>query len=131
MVRAIPRIPPLPLFTVLIDREDGTEWVLSHTDDEGTVRVTLNDEGLERGALPPRTDYVKADHYGLGDGARLFVRGGRLGLEITNHKVTTPVWTREGVVRETYEIVKPSNWTPLETEDGPSVEVGAELESLI
>lgn len=131
MVRRIPRVPPLPYFIVLIDRDDGTEWVLSHTDDEGTTRVTLNDEGLERGPLPPRTDYVKADWYGLGNGIRLFVRGGRLGYEVVDGDVKTPVWTRKGVVRETYKIIVPSEWKRVLNEPTPRLQLGADLESLI
>lgn len=112
------RIPPLPQFTVFVDRDDGTEWVLSHSDEpvEGiTPHVSINDAALERGSLPPRVDaivYPADNGANMGKGIQLFVRGGRLGYEVVDYVAyNSPPQTRIGVVRECYEIVIPADWT--------------------
>lgn len=111
------RIPPLPQFTVFVDREDGTEWVLSHSNEdvEGVFpHVSINDAGLERGSLRPRVDaivYPADTGANMGKGIQLFVRGGRLGYEIVEYVANDfPPQTRVGVVRECYEIVIPADW---------------------
>lgn len=119
------RVPPLPNFTVFVDRADGTEWVLSHAVQDNITYVSLNTAGLDRGSLPPRTDYVRGDNFGLGRGVRLFVRDGYLGFEVDDDNVTTPVHTRRGVERETHELIIPSTW------DHDSAELGWIEESLI
>lgn len=104
------RIPHFPPFTVLIDRDDGTEWVLSHS---GT-HISINDAGLQRGSLPPYTDkvvYAPQLGVGLGNGVTLFVRGGRIGYEINDANVNSgPLFTRRGVQKETHQIVVPTTW---------------------
>lgn len=110
------RVPPLPQFVVFLDRDDGTEWALSHADDdEDQTRVTTNTDltavKINRGSLPPRKDVLRIDNLGLGEGIRLFVRGGRLGYELTPFETSgVPAQTRIGVVRESYALYRPSSW---------------------
>lgn len=126
------RIPPLPQFTVFVDRDDGTEWVLSHAidPDVGYVRVTLNDEGLQRGTLRPRVDaifYPADEGANMGQGIRVFVRGGRLGYEVVGYEAKDkPINTRTGVVRESYRFKFPvTHMVPFEHE------LAVDLDSLI
>lgn len=121
------RIPPLPLFIVLTDLDDGTEWVLSHNAD--LSRVSINDQGLARGSLPPYQDVVI---YPAGEGPylvahdivdyqlTLIVRGGRLGYRREPlpkgqvHGKSAPVYTRRGVTRSFNRIQVPTTrtWHP-------------------
>lgn len=110
-------INPRPHFTVLEDRADGTHWVLSWSDEEvdGNDRhISINDEGLLRGTLPPRVDfhfYPANTGCHIGRGVRLFVRGGRLGYEMIDPIVTDrPAYARVGVNKEVHEIVIPDTW---------------------
>ena len=132
MPRPRHRIPPLPQFTVLVDRDDGTEWAVSHTmdEDDGYVRVTLNDEALLRGTLPQRVDaiyYPASEGANMGQGIRVFARGGRIGYEVVQYEAwDTPIQTREGVVRESYRFKFPvSRMTPFYNE------IAVDLESVI
>ena len=111
------RIPGLPHFAVFEDRDDGTEWVLSFSTEEAdgnTLHISINDEGLLRGNLPPRVDYdfYPADEgCNIGKGVRLFVRGGRLGYEIVDGEYQDrPPTARKGVVKRAYHIVIPTDW---------------------
>lgn len=110
------RIPPIPQFTVFEDRDDGTLWVLSFTvDDDDTLRITLDDEGLERTApLPPRRDYVlypAEQGLDMGNGVRWFVRGGRIGYEMIDYRRTDkPPVARSGVEKETHLLIVPTTW---------------------
>lgn len=112
------RIPPLPQFSVFEDRDDGTEWVLSFSLEEAdgnTLHISINDEGLLRGTLPPRVDYhfyPAEEGCNLGNGVRLFVRGGRIGYEMIDYEAQDHDPTaRVGVRKETHQVVIPTTWT--------------------
>lgn len=107
-----PRIPPLPQFVVFTDRDDGTEWVLSFAAVDGVTYISINDQALERNNLPDRVDahYVGKEGVPIGEGLRLFVRGGRLGYEMVQYVARRPVWARKGVKREAYPIIIPSSY---------------------
>ena len=105
-----PRVPPLPQYTILTDRADGTLWALVHNGDsfgiDDTVHIKRTDK-VEFGAFhgPRLASNPKV---------RLLVRNGFLGYE----DVTLPVGeselntqrplTRRGVDRKTFEVIEPS-----------------------
>lgn len=121
------RIPALPEFKVLTDRDDGTLWVLSH--DITGEYIAINDEGLlinsAISSIRKRTEY---HIYGPFDGPivpdrpsnpygqaaaqkRLLVRGGYLGYEATEPEVEqSRVMTRRKVSRILREIIVPTTW---------------------
>lgn len=104
-----PRVPPLPQYTVLTDRVDGTLWTLVHNGDffgiDDTVHIKRTDK-VEFGAFHgPRL----ADNPNV----RLLVRNGFLGYEdvtlpvgVTDVNYQRPL-TRRSVDRKTFEILEP------------------------
>lgn len=110
------RVPYLPLYIVMEDRDDGTLWALSHGADG--EHWAINDE------LPPAggTDFKQ---YGPFDGPyiagnskiRLLIRGGRLGYEY-NHDVEPRTGQSSGMVASrryvqplVNQIIVPSTWS--------------------
>lgn len=112
------RVPPFPANLVFTDREDGSLWHLSHKDDSGTPRVTLND------SLPTQ-DVITFEPYDgpvvatSGGRFRLFVRDGRLGYEDLGEdrgyadKDQMRLLTRKAFERTLYEIIEPSTFDNL------------------
>jgi hypothetical protein len=122
-----PRIPSFPLFTVLVDRDDGTEWVLSHNDDRS--RCSINDEGLARGSLQPHRDFVRyevdVDEPRMRRDPQdppmyLIVRAGRLGYVVDDGDNThqARALTRKGMQRSFNQISVPNTWTPVWAQRG-------------
>lgn len=116
------RVAPLPQFIVMVDRGDGTEWVLSHAMHEGLIHVSIDSEGLERPApLEDRRDF---HYYGPYDGpyigsnprVRLLIRDGYLGYDYpelpsgVSDRDQQLVTTRKGVQKRSHEIVVPTTW---------------------
>lgn len=104
------RIPPLPKFIILTDKDDGTEWLLTHSDDDVDgvdLHISINDAGLSGVSTlesPNVIRYPANEGPLVGHGLRLFVRDGRLGLETTDTVGYAPVFTRVGVERESHEL---------------------------
>ncbi len=122
-----PRVPPLPPFIVLTDRDDGTLWVLSH--DSTGEYVAINDEGLLVNSAvsltkkfpdyvvyppfdgpviadPPTNPYAQANRQ-----KRLLVRGGYLGYEDIEPEVEQGrVMTRRRMSRILRRIIVPDSW---------------------
>lgn len=117
-------VPPFPQHIVLTDRDDGTQWALSHQDDAGTPRVILTD------TIPSTPDkYI----YGANEGPivatsagryRLLVRDGRLGYEdlgASPHCADRDqhrILTRKDKERTIYEIIEPADFSALDPELG-------------
>lgn len=80
------RIPPLPQYLVLTDRDDGTEWLVTYNttepsdDDLGYISITD-----EIPTTPDKTIYAAYEEpffrYDDGRLTRLIIRGGYLGAE--------------------------------------------------
>ncbi len=124
------RIPPTPAFVVLTDRDDGTEWVLSH--DSTGEYVAINDAGLVKGGDarfnwqdiilygpydgPIVPSPSRNRHYELATKVRLLVRGGFLGYEEINpsqsygEPTQARILTRRGLSRTIREIIVPEVW---------------------
>ena len=98
------RIPPLPPFVILEDRDDGTLWVLAHQESDDRFMLRSQDT-----AIPA---HLRAQYrvYGPSDGPilewgsgliRLLVREGRIGYEVLaptqgqRDKDFPPVYTRD------------------------------------
>lgn len=129
------RVPPLPEFMVLTDRDDGTLWVLSH--DITGEYIAINDEGLLKNPAVSSTIRRTEFHvYGPFDGPivpdrptnpygqaeaqkRLLVRGGYLGYEATEPECEQGrVMTRRLVSRILREIIVPTTWRTFADENG-------------
>jgi hypothetical protein len=112
------RIPPLPQFIILLDRDDGSEWVLRYNLDEHqgqSLHITLCQPVAD--CLPAgkaRTEFHRfgREGAGIGQGVQLIVRGGRLGYELVQYVVTGRTHARKGVQRRAHAIVVPSGWEP-------------------
>lgn len=114
------RIPPLPQYMVLIDRDDDTRWMLTHT----LTPATSDGFGYFSITTPvPRNvyDYMTFGKY---DGpilstqptVKLLVRGGYLGYEQETLPISITdrdnprILSRRGVARESREIYIPNSW---------------------
>ena len=113
------RIAPLPQGIVITDRDDGTLWLLSHTQDpvgpDGEGYVSINDY------IHPAIHYNVYEAYEepivdiipIRQAIRLLVRGGYFGYEIVNFGHATsdinhgPIQTRKEVNRRTARIYIP------------------------
>lgn len=111
------RIPPHPPFTLMVDREDGTEWILSWDEEyDGTLRFAIDTDNLDRpDPLPDWQHVVRYAAYEgpvIGGNKRLLIRGGRLGYEMldTVHSQAMPAG-RIGVIRRIMELIVASTWT--------------------
>lgn len=116
------RIAPLPQGIVLTDRDDGTLWLLSHTQDpvgpDGEGYITINDY------IHPAIIHTVYDAYEgpivdtipIRRTLRLLVRGGYLGYEVIDFgRATTdidhaPIQTRRIVNRRTANIYVPTSF---------------------
>ena len=111
-----PRVPPLPQAIQMIDRDDGTVYLLSHTGEVGSLELDLT-----------ATLYTKPDvvTYGPNDGPylngniRLYVASGSLAGELVDAEDTPAVdyrsprvLTRSGFARTMLEITADDDWTP-------------------
>lgn len=111
------RVPLIPRHTILTDRDDGSLWVLSHSEDGYRVSLRSIDE-----ALPVNREWWDAYVYPVNEGPALtkvpgvflIVRGGRLGYDAPGlsmgvvSKRKRRLLTRRGMSQRTYEIVKPT-----------------------
>lgn len=108
------RVPPLPMYMILVDRDDGTEWYLSH--DASHTHFAIND-----GPLPVTNKYfyVKYDAFegplvGVNPTVRLYIRDGHLGYdteelpEYIHYEDNQRVLSRRGFERFTCEVRLPS-----------------------
>lgn len=109
------RIPPLPPFIFMTDREDGTIWQLSHDTDDDHV-------GIDDSGIGTKVHY---ELYGPYDGPwiyadppiRMLIRDGRLGYDIPDATDLAvkysngAIMTREGNTAASFEIKLPSEDT--------------------
>jgi hypothetical protein len=98
------RVPPLPQWIVMRDRDDDTDYVLSHSGEVGTLEIVLSS------TLPTTPDVVR---YGPYDGPyvtpgtwRLYITSGTLAVESS----TIPhgnqrVLARSGLTRTFLEVL--------------------------
>lgn len=121
------RVPPTPEFIVMIDRDDGTEWVLSY-DSTGTW-IAINDQGLQKGGDLGTAEWTDARVFGPYEGPylpvpphldpryklRLLIRGGYLGFEFvenTDPKIgfisQARILTRRGRSSTMHELLIPA-----------------------
>lgn len=83
------RVPGTPPILALTDRDDGTVWYLTWGPaEDGYVKIS---------DVPPQAKFTtQIVTYGpwegpyLGQGARLFVRGGRLGYDVVEGEYNSP-----------------------------------------
>ncbi len=74
------RVPPMPAYFSMIDREDGTEWFLTWLAQDGYFSIS--------DTPPPDRFQTQVLRFGpqdgpwLGNGIRLLVRDGRLGYDM-------------------------------------------------
>lgn len=102
---------PLAPLLILTDRDDGTEWFLSHAADGAHLAIVS-------GAAYPR--YGRMVAFGPYDGPylfkqpdtylRLLVRGGYLGYEACGAYNSPPVNTRRGLSRDYHLLYIPTTW---------------------
>lgn len=104
-----PMLPILPKFIVFEDRDDGTLWLLTHSEDGSRIALTDDFSTLKQ-------DYTvirDGDGYPLTDqpNFRVFVRGGRLGYEENpSFSVSgSPIYTRRKMNRFAVLIHSPSS----------------------
>lgn len=97
------RIPPLPPLFVLVDRADGTEWLLSHRRSDARFAIDTID-GLAWSLLPGIQRFGPTDGPIMdvpGRQIRWFIRDGRIGYEMVAEGQPTveggPQATRKGV----------------------------------
>lgn len=109
------RLPLLPSFCRIVDRQDGTVWHLTHDQSEGRVGIDdtpLTGRDLQDSHLygPLDGPYTIARGY---DGLRWFIRGGRLGYEVVPgiaDAQSAPPLSREGLSGYFTQLVVPTSW---------------------
>lgn len=118
-------VPALPQFIVLTDRDDGTQWVLSHSADRYRISLRTVDEALRANPAWQDAKFYEADQgpvLATEPRVQLLVRGGRLGYEIeTLPKGVGSVSPRRFLTRrrqdhQVHEVIKPTE-TPWQLED--------------
>lgn len=118
------RIPPLPPYIIMTDRDTGTLWLLSWNlttasqDGKGYVSITdvipSTPDKLVYG--PYDGPYVQEQNAAQGSPViRLLIRGSRLGYEMVSTQSLAsidnqPVLTRQGLVFSFREIIVPATW---------------------
>ena len=90
-----PRVPPLPLASILTDRATGSEYVLSHSGTPGSLTLFLDPNPW------PRPDYVV---YGEDDGPyangyRLYIEDATLKAEPASGFYSPDTFTRKSFDR--------------------------------
>lgn len=108
-----PRVPPFSPYIILVDRIDGTSYVLGQTGDAGSLSFDLS------AVLPDRKQMQTI--YGPYDGpylthpdgrtVKLYVASGSLqGEFIPDNLATRRILTRDGYKRVVLEITIPVGW---------------------
>ncbi len=121
-----PDVPPLPQQVILTDRADGTKWLLTYTltpgglDGNGYISITDQLPG------PQQLDVVVYPAYGelyvADPPVRLFLRGGRLGVELDTlpaqetDRDQALIVARLGRSRKIRAIKARVGWTPVNNE---------------
>ena len=110
--------PFFPPFTVLTDRDDGTRWLLQYNtviaapDAFGHISITDTFTLRKDMRIYPAWDEPAVP--GGGGRVRLFVRGGRLGMDYDDSfrvdRDQHRIMARLGLQREFREIILPTDW---------------------